>query len=264
MSNKSNVDQVEEDKPLHTICANCQSRLEGPFCHQCGQQTITKRWTSKILFGQFIQQFTNIERGFLYTTEQLFRAPGQLIRDYWRGSTVNYYNPFRYVLIWTAANILLNFWLGIDELFQASLEPAAVKDTFGAQQVEAADQQFDSWLNILVLLLIPVHSWMSKWLFQKHGQNYAEHLILNAYILGQLALVGCGTILIFYWVPDLISVFLIVNFLIGVVYNSYVFKSLFQEPWRLVVLKAFVIGVVGLVAFFAMVILFSSIALLAQ
>ncbi len=244
----------------HTHCANCQVLLQGSYCYQCGQQRIATRWTVPVLFRQFVNQLTNIEKGFLFTVKRLFDQPGRLIKAYWQGSTINYYNPFRYVLIWTAINILLNFWLGIDDLLQAGLQPEIVESAYGSSELAEADQRLDSWFNLLILLLIPVNSGMSRWLFKKHGQNYAEHLILNAFAMGQQALLGCFSLLLCYFVPH-IGLFMLVNFLIGVLYNTYIFNRSFGEGFGVTLLKAIVIGLVGLLAFFTLILLFSAIAL---
>ena len=243
-------------------CKNCQTQLQGPVCHQCGQKYIAQRWSTLKLYQDFIHQITNIEKGFLFTVKALFAFPGTIIRDYWNGKTVPYYNPARYVLIWTALNLLLTIWLGIDDLLQESLQPQGLEAEFGEARVESADQRLDSWMNILVLLLIPVNSLMTIWLFKKSGQNYAEHLILNTYILGQQALFGVFMVTLFYFLPSIIMMFLIVNFLIGWLYNSYVFKQLFQNNWTATILKALAVGVVGILVYGILITIFSWLAIL--
>ena len=245
----------------HNQCKNCHSELQGPICHQCGQPVIRHRWTTNQVFRRFLHQISDLEKGFLYTVKKLFTAPHTLIANYWQGITVKAYGPFRYALIWTALNLLVNFWLGIDEMLQQALQPQVVTEEFSGEQIEEADQQFDAWLNMLVLLLIPIKSLITKWFFGKHGQNYGEHLIMNTYILGQQALITTFTQVLFYFLPFLLSGYLVFNFLVGLIYDSYVFKGLFKEKLVLIILKAFLIGLLGLVAFFGLLTLFSSLAL---
>ena len=248
--------------PPSSNCKNCNTQLLGPICHQCGQKAIQKRWSLPILSKQFVAQVTNIERGFLYTTKMLFKAPGKLISDYWNGRTVNYYNPFRYALILVTLTLLINLWLGIDDLLQASMEPRVVQDSFSLEQIQTADKQFNSWLNILVLLLIPFYALMTHLLFKKHGQNFAEHLIMNFFIAGQQSLISCFTQFIFYFFPSLIAGFMVFNWLVGLVYNSYVYRQTFKEAWSKTILKAFVVGVLGILVFFGLIIFASTLALL--
>lgn len=242
-------------------CKNCGVQLQGQVCHNCGQPQVVERWSTAILFQQFINQLTNIEKGFLFTAKELFAHPGRLMHDYWRGKTVVYYNPFRYLLIWTAINLLISFWLGIDDMIQESIQPASVEENFGETRMLAADQKFDSWINFLILLVIPVLALMSYWMFKKKGQNYAEHLIMNSYITGQQALLSSFTQFIYYFIPALFSGFFVLNFLIGLAYNTFVFTNTFKERWWIVLLKALLIGIVGLIVYGLLVFLFSALAI---
>ena len=219
-------------------CKNCGASLYGPVCHQCGQKAIDNRWTISILFGQFVNQLTNIERGFFFTIKALFAFPGRVIKDYWDGKTIIYYNPFRYVLILTALNLLVNFWLGIDDMLQSHLEPELFDHDFEESTMVAADRRFDNWMNFLVLLLIPISSLVTMAVFKRHQQNYAEHLILNAFILGQQGLMSSVTQPIFYFFPGLFAGYFLFYFLIGLIYDCYVFKQTFDEPLWLIILKS--------------------------
>ncbi len=191
----------------------------------------------------------------------LFKAPGKLIQDYWQRKTIAIYSPFRYLLIWVAINILINFWLGIDDLLQEYLEPDFVEEQFGQEAVASADQMFDTWLNALVLLLIPFISLLTKWFFPKGQKNYAEHLILNSFIVGHQSLITSFTHFIFYFIPSLFSIYIVFNFLVGLIYNTYVFKKVFKESFWITFGKAFLIGVIGVVVFVGLVTGASAVAL---
>jgi len=69
------------------------------------------------------------------------------------------------------------------------MQPEVIDESFSKEEINKADKRFKGWLNLLVLLLIPIQSLVSKRLFKKQGQNFAEHLILNTYSLGQQALI---------------------------------------------------------------------------
>lgn len=208
---------------------------------------------------QFLNQLTNIEKGFIFTAKELFVRPEGVVRDYWKGITINYYHPFRFALIWIALNLLINFWIGFDDLMQEALQPAMIEEGTSEELIESADQKFDSWLNILVLLFIPLFSLMTLWLFKKHKKNFAEHLIMNAYVVGQNSLLGTISLLIFYVIPALLPIFLIFNFLIGVVYNTWVYYKTFAESVLQTLWKTILISIIGIVTFVLMVYLVSTI-----
>lgn len=243
-----------------TNCANCKELLYGKYCHQCGQKNQKKRWTSGVLIEQFISQTTNFEKGILRTVKSLFTEPGQLITDYWNGKTVNYYNPFRYVLIWVAINVLVSFWIGLDDLIQQSVQTQIIPNQ-DAASMENADKKFDSWLNFLVLLMLPIFSFVTFKFFPKKKKNYAEHIIMNSFMMGQQSLITSFTNLIFPIIPFHMAFFMIFNFLIGLTYNTYVFKQVFEEKLWKVIGKALVLGLIGILVFGVIVEIASRIAL---
>jgi hypothetical protein len=254
----------EMDVESPRLCRHCAAVLKGPICHQCGQHHRTERWTTSLVAKLILQHLTNIERGFLGTTLALFKSPGRVIKDYWRGSTVSYYDPCRYLLLWVGLSLILNFLLGIDDILQEHLEPESVEASFGADRVEAADQVFDRLLNALTLILVPVNAFMGKLLFRGSDRNYAEFLILSAYCLAQQALLGClpqGVLFVF---PQLATAYLVVSFLMGVAYNTYVFRQVFAEAWWRVTLKALVISSIGTAVLMTLMITVSTVALRLQ
>jgi hypothetical protein len=244
-----------------STCVNCSTSLKGPICHICGQKQVNKRWSVRILWTQFINQLTNIEKGFFYTIKSLFVDPSKIIVDYWKGSTISYYNPFRFLIILTAINLLLSYWLGINDMLQEYVEPGIVDNDFTKDEINTASQKFDSWLNFLVLLLVPVNALFTRLFFRKSNNNYAEHLIMNSFIFGQTAFISSFTQFIFFAIPSLFVIFLPFNFMVGWVYNSYVYKHTFNEKITTTVLKALIIGILGVTVFFGLVILFSAVAL---
>ncbi len=236
--------------------------MSGPICHQCGQRFSEQRWTTPKMTKQFFQQLTNLEKGFLYTAKLLFIAPDILIIKYWNRITIEYYNPFRYLLIWLAVNLLVSFWLGIDDLLQESLQPAIVSDSIDPSKIAAADQKFDTWLNAMVLLLLPLFAFVTRWLFKSSKKNYAEHLIMNAYMMGQQSLITSFTHFIFFFIPALFPLYILFNFLVGLCYNTYVLKKIFNNNLWLTIAKATLLGFIGIAVGALLIAIASSIALL--
>lgn len=242
-------------------CINCRSTLVGHICHECGQKRLEQRWSTPDLMRQFFQQLTDVERGFLFTVKELLVHPGDLVRDYWNGKTIPFYNPFRYVLIWTAINLIINFWLGIDDIISEQMQPPSLETEFGADHLEAADQHFDNWLNALVLVQLPVFALLTKWLFSKGKNNYAENLILISFLMGEQAVISSFVQFVFYFIPVLFPIFIPFTFLWGWAYNTYVFKRVFGEKTWITALKALLIGLIGIVVFWGLVTLAQEVAL---
>ena len=212
------------------------------------------------MIEQLISQTTNFEKGILRTIKSLFTEPGKLITDYWNGKTVNYYNPFRYVLIWVAINVLVSFWIGLDDLIQQSIQTQIIPEE-EVGNMKNADRKFDSWLNFLVLLMLPFFSFLTYKFFPRKKKNYAEHLIMNSFMMGQQSLITSFTNLIFPIIPFHMAFFMIFNFLIGLAYNSYAFMQVFEEKMWKVIGKALLIGLLGLLFFGVIIEVASRVAL---
>ena len=88
-------------------CKNCQTKLIGKFCSECGQK---KYELSKVrdLFSEFSDEFFNLDSRVFLTFKYLITKPGFLTKEYWEGKKSRYLLPFRTVLLTT---VLI---LGID------------------------------------------------------------------------------------------------------------------------------------------------------
>jgi hypothetical protein len=82
------------------FCLNCGTKLEGAFCHHCGQKDIPQRQTLGELWTNFISSFWSYEGKFFRTTKYLIAKPGFLAQEYTLGKRESYYHPARmYVFI---------------------------------------------------------------------------------------------------------------------------------------------------------------------
>ncbi|MDB5224056.1 MAG: hypothetical protein JWN83_2723 [Chitinophagaceae bacterium] len=95
----------------HAICKNCNAPVTGVYCSKCGQKASTSRFTFTSLIHEIVHSFTHIERGFLYTSIQLFIHPGRVINGYLTGKRVNYHKPFGLYFIWVAIFLLVDNFL---------------------------------------------------------------------------------------------------------------------------------------------------------
>lgn len=230
-------------------CKNCGTPLAGSICYECGQKVIKERWSVSDFCIQFIAQITNIEKGFTYTIISMFKNPGKVLTDYWTGCTIPYYNPLRFALILIAINLLVSFTLGINEMLAASMSDMNAVENIDPGHYEEASDTFNQWLNVLVLLLIPIRGLITWVLFRKKGHNYAEHLIMNSFIMGQQAFFSSITQFLFYFIPGIFVIYMPFNFLIGVMYDSWVFKSTFRDHIIIIILKAILVGIIGILVF---------------
>ena len=76
-------------------CLNCQTELQGDYCHVCGQHASNAKPTVK----EFILEYLNIvfiwDGRFVKTISQLVRKPGHVTKEYVSGKYVSYTHPLK-------------------------------------------------------------------------------------------------------------------------------------------------------------------------
>ncbi|MBI5939754.1 MAG: DUF3667 domain-containing protein [Caulobacterales bacterium] len=100
-------------KPLHglpvgTPCPNCETPLEGPWCHQCGQKGEDYHRSIGHLITEAFEGLTHFDGRFWRTMPDLVRRPGRLTRAYLDGRRAPQIPPFRLFLV----VVLLVFFTG--------------------------------------------------------------------------------------------------------------------------------------------------------
>src|SRR5688500_12197311 len=81
-------------------CQNCDTPLQGKFCHTCGQKQIEPHErTLKYLITQFLSAAFNLENNFLKSLWLLVSKPGFLAQHYVKGKRKSYMPPFSVFLI---------------------------------------------------------------------------------------------------------------------------------------------------------------------
>lgn len=246
-------------------CKNCGTALNGIYCGNCGQKIISERITVKKIFRDIIAIITNVEKGFWYTTKKMFTAPGEVILDTIGGKTIRYYNPFRYAFIWATVSVLLTLWLGIFDIQQEEMqELMGVQNERQLAFQQAFNEQLKNYLNFFILLALPFTSFMSYLLLKKQKWNYAEHLILNAYVFGQNAVMGLLSQSIFSFFPQYLLWMMPIGYIINISFLTYVFKNTFKISgfssfWRAVLtvilgfalflIACFIMGIIFVIAY---------------
>jgi hypothetical protein len=100
-------------KEQHTLepgtpCPNCETVLEGPYCHSCGQLAETFERSVWRLLVEGVESFFHFDGRFWRTLPNLALRPGRLTREYLDGKRVFQIPPLRLFLI----VLLLVFFTG--------------------------------------------------------------------------------------------------------------------------------------------------------
>lgn len=91
--------------PDNECCLNCQTKLEGPFCSQCGQAKSARLNPIKDWIGDFSGAFLKLDSRLLRTVKRILLQPGQATLDFANGKRVPYSGPLRIFIVVSAISI---------------------------------------------------------------------------------------------------------------------------------------------------------------
>ena len=215
-------------------CKNCGEIVQGKYCSQCGQSSKVGPITLSNLWQEIQSNVFQIDRGFFYTLNELFRKPGKSIEEYLNGKRKKHFKPIAYVLTLSTLYFLIstlsgqNTWM--DELISGFSTGAL--DSSDSGEMPSVLTWFSKNFAYTTLLMLPVFSFASYLTFLGLGKNYLEHIVINSYTTGQQA--------IFYSVFALIKTFIAGEFielfpvLIAFSYTLWVFWQCFKEGNRMI------------------------------
>lgn len=189
---------VEYKPTFMTVCKNCQSNFESKYCPDCGQKASIKRFSTRILFSQLMDKLLPLDRGVLFTARHILTKPGKMLRGYLNGKRVGYTKPFQFLLIVTAISLLVfsqdDFKQQMTNTMASSNGNSKLSPEFQAFQQKLADF-VTTHLNLIMIGMIPLLALTGRWFYKKHDVNYAEHFVMNCYLLA-----GCSIITMpFMW-----------------------------------------------------------------
>lgn len=98
------------DIPPGTPCANCQTPLEGTYCHNCGQLAEDFHRSTWHLLVEAIEGLLHFDGKLFRTIPALVRRPGQLTRDYLDGKRAFQVQPFRMFLVLLLIVLFVGHW----------------------------------------------------------------------------------------------------------------------------------------------------------
>ncbi len=86
------------DNSITQTCENCESPLQGRYCHKCGQDSAYRfRYLGDIVMA-FLASIFSYDSRVNQTLVPLMLKPGKIVKDYLAGHRVKYISPFRLYL----------------------------------------------------------------------------------------------------------------------------------------------------------------------
>jgi hypothetical protein len=211
------------------VCKNCAFEFEGKYCPDCGQKAKTKRITTKSVLEEVRKSLVHYDQGFFFTMLQLLRRPGHTIREYLEGKRAMHVKPVKFLLWTTALNFLVFHLVGLDTEMINSMAERQVQNKFS---VKFTQYIFDH-PAIMLFLMIPNIALFSWLYFRRQAYNYAEHFVLNAYLMGMVSLFGVISNPVLKLIGPMQSLFSVKIGIVSLIWIGYMgwgYVQFFQPP----------------------------------
>lgn len=208
------------------VCKNCATAYTGDFCYHCGQAAATDRITVRQILTDTFFSVVKVNRGFLFTVKELSLRPGAAIEAYVAGKRLLYYAPHKYLfLIGTIATFLTARYRPFSGEYASGMIFNGGINAFFREFLQYAD----AYTTVINIITIPVFALFSWLLFRAHAFNYAENLVLNAYITSQQLLLFILLVPALEVMPAAKTWLLPGYTLLTVVYNGWVYVAFFRS-----------------------------------
>jgi len=148
------------------------------------QEVIKERLNIAELTRKFIETITHAEQGIFRLIKELCVKPGVISREYIEGKRKKYFSPIKYLIIVVSisAIMVVNF-----EGYGIDYEPAFSEES---EIDDLIEQKYvnHNYYKYLLFLSIPLAALVTRMVFRNSGNNYAEDLVLNTYVISQVVL----------------------------------------------------------------------------
>ncbi|PWD98860.1 DUF3667 domain-containing protein [Marinilabilia rubra] len=225
-------------------CKNCNTLLQGTFCHECGQKDVNLRRPFREIFSELLSPLTDFDKQLFRTLYEFFRFPGRVPDQYMEGKRRRYLPPIRLYFVFTVFLFTIIKFSGA-EWFSSSENseetPSVEQPTVEVKASTSASNEElfllwgmdmkqkitmlkedpgtfkNLWLTsfpYVLFFLLPFFSFLTWVFFRKSRPYYLSHLVFSASIQTMI-LFGLFLLYILdYFVPDAmftwISIFLVV------------------------------------------------------
>ena len=238
------------------LCKNCNSKLVGLYCSECGQKN-SQLLSIKETLKEFTDNVFSFDTRFFITLKYLITKPGLLTTEYWLGRRTQYLPPLRLYLIMSLMYFFISSIInpGTDislyksdfqeKPFQFELDKSSpkydpspeivapfvdfFKENFN-KGVRVADkkeltQQDLIWSSMptAMFILMPFMAFCVYLLNKKKKQLYSYHLITVLHFH--------SFIFFIFTLEEIVPIIDIFTKLYLLYYIFFMFKNIYQDSW---------------------------------
>lgn len=260
-------------------CLNCSSEisLDAKYCYNCGAHQSKNELTTKEVFIELFDVIIIWNKDFFKTFFHLVAKPAKTAGYYIDGGRKRYMNPLLYMLFSFFLYVLILSFTGGEMIFIEGMKEMASganrehteylarnpSEIELDSQPEYIDIDSVSNLNrfskILFFLTLPIMAITSILFFKSSGMKFAGHLVVNAFLMSQLMMIGIITIPLTLFEPSIQIISSIPKYFI-LLYIIYYQYKVFDGKILISILKS--IGFI-LISLFITIIVFYFIILIA-
>jgi len=229
-------------------CPNCPGTFDTPFCAECGRPRTLKRIDGQYILNE-ISSVLNFDKGILYTIRELLIRPDVNIRAFIHQDRNRLVKPIIFIIVCSLIYILTEQVFGYEKAYVEALNSEENTTLLLLRWM----QQNYGYANILMAIFIAL--WL-KLLFRKHDYNIYEVLILLLFVIG----IGMLFFTLF-GVFEVVVGIRVMHYgaLIGILYASWAIARFYDKTKWSSYLKAFAAYSLGMVCFYAIVILLGNV-----
>ncbi len=199
-------------------CLNCDTPLQGKFCHACGQKQIEpSERTLKYIVLQFLGSAFLLEKNFAKNLWQVLVKPGFLAKEYVQGRRTRYMAPLSIFLLinffYFIYNPLSDFKLPLrDQVYQpyGALARKLIDEKLKNEKITFEEYEVEYWdwsltlTKTLIILNVPITAFFLLLWFKRRKMYFTDHFIYALYLYAFLLLFS---MLYYLAVPSSIMVY---------------------------------------------------------
>ncbi|MEL6535149.1 MAG: DUF3667 domain-containing protein [Bacteroidota bacterium] len=170
------------------ICINCKHEHSFDYCPKCGEKAQVPKITFVSIFKDGFSTITNMDKGLLFNIKHIAIRPKQIVNDYLQGKRKSILNPVSFLIISITIYLIVNS-LG---------DTKSIDSNRGSEAYSIGVHARNFILSYFKYFWILSVIWMSvatKIFFRRY--NFAEHLTINSFVIGQATLVGLISYLVY-------------------------------------------------------------------
>lgn len=208
------------------------------------------RLTMALVLREIVERFFDVDKGWLRTARDLTLGPGAMIRRYVQGHRKVYANPFAYLVVGTAVNIMTQKVVGFQERMVATASGNVTDSPLQSEFINRFTELISqNALYVSIGIVVPL-ALLVRFFFRRSGYNLAECFVFALYSVGHLSLLGFVLLPLYMLLPPSAAIQGIVGITVAIIYTVYVAKGFFSGGFFGVAIKTCVAYLIAYLTFF--------------